>query len=156
MYLISYAGSDEPRRTVPVRIPATRYERKWMHMIEPLCRTQAAMDDFNRRGLKVFRQRGMPEAFREIVKQVATSRRVAVMLLASKSRMRIAVEARMEAMYLIKERNPKTSSPQMAKWFDRDHTSVLHCIASHQERYNLPKLVGYDLLRHRENYRKSA
>ena len=156
MYRISFAGSEEPQRTVPLRVPATRYERKWMSLIEPMCRTQAAMDDFNRRGLHMLRERGMPETFRGIVKRVSTRRRVAIMLIASASRMRIAVEARNEAMYLIKESHPKVSSPQIGKWFGRDHTSVLHGIASHQERHNLPKLVGYDLGKHRENYRRAA
>jgi hypothetical protein len=96
----------------------------------------------------------MPEAIREIVKQVAKDRGINIQMIAGDSRIRVAVEARNEAMYLIKARNPKkTSSSQIARWFARDHTSCMHGIASHQDSHNLPKLVGYDLDRVRERNR---
>jgi hypothetical protein len=147
----------DPRRTIPARNPATRYERKWMHAIEPVIRSQIAMDEFHRQGLKAFRQRGMPETIRRIVEQVATKRRVSVMLMASDSRMRIAVEARSEAMYAIKQAKPHLSSPQIAKWFARDHTSVLHALASHAAKVGLPNLAGYNIERvRRRNARIAA
>jgi hypothetical protein len=146
----------EPHRTVPAHIPATRYERKWMHAIEPVVRTQTAMEEFHRQGLKAFRQRGMPESIRRIVEQIATRRRVSVMLMASDSRMRIAVEARAEAMYAIKKAKPHLSSPLIAKWFARDHTSVLHALASHAAKSGLPNLAGYDIERVRARNAKIA
>lgn len=147
MALVEYAGQNP----APAWRPTTRHERKWEDIIEPAVRTQLALNELNWRGMDTLRKRGMPEAVREIVKQVAKSRRVTVMLIASASRMQVAVDARNEAMYLIKARNPKkTSASQIARWFARDHTSCLHGIASHQDRHNLPKLVGYDIARVRE------
>lgn len=153
MYLIQFAGSENTQRKIPARQPATRYERKWINEVFPAEETQEAWVQLNQKGLEEFRKRGMPEAIREVVKQVATSRRVAIMLIASDSRMRVAVRARNEIMYLIKARNPSTSTPRMGLWFNRDHTSILHGIASHQERHNLPPLVGYNLAASRANNR---
>ncbi len=150
MYLITYAGQDKPARSVPLRVPTTRYERKWWRDIEPATRTRKDLEEFNRHGLKVFRDRGMPEEVRKIVKDVADRHRVTVMLLASDSRMRIAVRSRNEAIYLSKQSRPKLSMPNLGRWFNRDHTSCLHSIASHQDLRNLPKLVGYDIKRVRE------
>lgn len=151
MFLVQYAGYE---KKIPVRQPATRHERKWVNEILPVEQTQEAWIKLNQNGLDEFRRRGMPEAVREIVKQVATSRRVAIMLIASDSRMRVAVYARNEIYYEIKARNPSTSSSRMAKWFNRDHTVILHGIASHQERHNLPPLVGYSIAAARANNRK--
>ncbi len=154
MYLVTYAGNDKPQHKIQVRQPATRHSRKWVDAIIPAEETQDAWVKLNQNGLDEFRKRGMPEAIRDIVKQVATSRCVAIMLIASESRMRVAVYARNEIMYLIKARNLSTSCPQMGRWFNRDHTSILHGIASHQERHNLPPLVGYNLAASRANNRK--
>lgn len=153
MFLVQYAGAESAPRKIPVRQPATRHERKWVNELIPAEETQEAWVKLNQKGLDEFRQRGMPEAIRDLVKQVATSRRVAIMLIASDSRMRVAVYARNEIMYMIKARNPSTSCPQMGRWFNRDHTSILHGIASHQERHNLPPLVGYNLAASRANNR---
>lgn len=149
-YLISYAGYEGPRRTVPTRKPATRHERKWANTFDKATRTQVAMEEFNRSGLALFKERGMPRAYREIVHRVANERRVNVMLIAGASRMQVAVLPRNEAMYLIKALDPKISTTMLGKWFDKDHTAILHSIASHQERNNLPKLVGYDISRARQ------
>lgn len=150
-YLISYAGYEGPRRTVPIRKPVTRHERKWAKTFDPATRTQMAMEEFNRSGLDLFNERGMPRAYREIVHRVANEHRVNVMLIAGASRMRVAVLPRNEAMYLIKACDPKKiSTPMLGRWFAKDHTAVLHSIASHQERNDLPKLVGYDIARVRE------
>lgn len=147
MHLISYAGYEGPRRTIPVRKPQTRHERRWAHKIDPVTRTQAAMDEFNREGMRVFNDRGMPAVYREVVRVVARAHGINVMLLASKSRMRIAVLARNEAMYKIKAHDNRVSMPKLGRWFERDHTSVLYCIACHQDRNKLPLLVGFDLVR---------
>lgn len=111
---------------------------------------KAAYDELNLLGLRTFRQRGLPEVFREIVKRIAMQRQVPAMLIAGNSRMRVAVWARNEAMYLIKKERPGLSMGHFAKWFDRDHTSAMHGIASHADRNNLPQLVGYDVHRVRE------
>ena len=88
MFLVPFAGSETTQRKIPVRQPATRHERKWINEVFPAEGTQDAWVKLNQKGLAEFRKRGMPEAVREVVKQVATSRRVAIMLIASDSRMR--------------------------------------------------------------------
>lgn len=149
-FLISYAGYDGPRRTRPASKPATRHERKWLDTFDQAARSQAAMEEMNRTGLALFGERGMPGAYREIVRQVANKHRVNVMLIASNSRMQIAVLPRNEAMYRIRAQDPENiSTPKLGRWFGKDHTSALHCIASHQERHGLPKLVGYDIAKAR-------
>lgn len=148
--LVAYSGQEQ----LPAWKPTTKHERKWEHIIEPASRAQQAMDNLNRQGLDAFRQRGMPESVREIVQQVAKKRRVSIALMASASRLRIAFQARGEAMYLTQARNPgKPLVAYLARWFDRDHTCVYYGIAAHQERHNLPKLVGYDIAKRRARLR---
>ena len=89
-----------------------------------------------------------------------TSNRHAIHLseIASRKRFRPIVEARREAAYLIKAKQPMLSMVLLGKWFARDHTSITHLVACHQAAHNLPKLVGYDLekVRNRDKVRKST
>jgi hypothetical protein len=125
--------------------------------IDPALRAQIAFDEFNRMGLKILRERGMPQVHRELVRQVAARRNVTVMLIAGSSQKVVAVRARNEAMYLIKQSRPMLSAPLLAKWFDRDHTSVLHGLANHAHRAGLPNLTGFDIDRvRRRNARLAA
>jgi chromosomal replication initiation ATPase DnaA len=96
-----------------------------------------------------FRKRGMPSWAFEIVKEVAYRHRVYLTDIASNNRVHAVVWARTEAMYRIKATKPALSSTQLGAWFDRDHTSILHGIAAHQERSGAKALVHYDLKRSR-------
>lgn len=146
MSLIAYAGYDGPRRII--RVPQPKLVH--LEIVKPKKPVVSRIGELNKLGLKVFADRGMPSLCRNILLDVAIKHRVDVVLLAQTSRSRIAVGARNEAMYLMKAKYPKLSMPQLGRWFDRDHTSILHSIASHQEKANLPHLVGYDLARARQ------
>lgn len=106
-------------------------------------------EEIRKRSLALFRKRGMPVWAREIVEQVSNRTCVGIDLIIGDRRFHRVVHARNEAIYLIKDRKPVLSTPTIAKWFNRDHTSILHSIASHSERTGAPELVGYDLNRAR-------
>ncbi len=55
------------------------------------------------------------------------------------------VRARHHVYYRIKEAKPTLSSPQIAGWFGRDHTTILHGLACHARRNGLPGLSRYNL-----------
>lgn len=148
MSLIAYPPVYNAKRTIPLHKKFLVAKPK---RVKSRAETaKAAYDELNLLGLRTFRQRGLPEAFREIICRVSAERNVPVMLIAGNSRMKAAIEARNEAMYLIKKARPGLSMGHFAKWFDRDHTSAMHGIASHADKSGLPKLVGYDLDRVRE------
>lgn len=144
MGLIAYPPVYDAKRVTPLRKVYPRARQKCVS-VDPVLRAKNLREQANLHGLKVFRERGTPDAIREIIAKVAENRDVSVMLIASDSRKRIAVWARNEAMYLIKQSRPNLSMPRIAKWFDRDHTSAQHGIASHADLAGLPKLVGYNL-----------
>jgi hypothetical protein len=99
----------------------------------------------HRQGLLTFKRRYMPEWARQIVDEMSQKHGVCPGDMARDDRRHKTVKARNEAIYLIKARKPMLSSPQIGNWFDRDHTSILHSIASHSQSAHAPKLVGYDL-----------
>lgn len=148
MSLIAYPPVWNASRYTPLNKAVITAKRK--RIISCIERAQMALDEFNLQGLKTFRMRGMPQTARDIVKKVAEERSVSIMLLASSSRMQKAVQARNEAMYLIKASKPHLSMSHFAKWFARNHTSAMHGIASHADKHNLPELVGYDFQRVRQ------
>jgi hypothetical protein len=107
-------------------------------------------------GLLTFKRRYMPEWARQIVDETCQKHGVCPSDMARDNRRHKMVKARNEAIYLIKDRKPVLSSEQIARWFDRDHTSILHSIASHSEATGAPALVGYDLVHARERNRQRA
>lgn len=108
-------------------------------------RQRAAAEEMRKQGMMKYRRRGMPSWACDIIRDVSDRRGICVDQMASDSRVAVVSRARNEAMYLIKAAKPTVSSPQMGKWFNRDHTSILYGISSHQERYGLPILAGYDV-----------
>lgn len=145
MGLIAYPPVYDAKLTP--RFRKLPQQRKRPVSINPALRAQQVMENMNRVGIKMFQSRFMPQALLDIVKEVAQRRGVGIALIAIDSRKKIAVEARNEAMYLIKLERLHLSAPRIARWFDRDHTSVLHGIASHAAKNNLPNLVGYNFER---------
>lgn len=97
-----------------------------------------------------FRRRGMPTWAYQIVREVGYRHRVYLTDIASSNRFREVVAARTEAMYRIKAAKPEISSTQIGKWFEKDHTSILHGIASYQERTGAAPLFHYSLNRARK------
>ncbi len=108
-------------------------------------RIRAAAEEMSRIGMLKFRRRGTPDWACQIIRGVSTKTGVCVDQMASNSRFRNVARARNEAMYMIKAAKRTLSMPQMAKWFDRDHTSILHGIASHQADCGAAVIVGYDI-----------
>lgn len=145
MNMIAYPPVLNAKRIVPLRKSLPAPIRKVA--MDRATRAQLAMEQMNRLGIKTFRSRFMPSSMLDIVKRVCQKHNASIMLVASNSRSRLAVRTRNEAMYLIKEARPKLSSFQIARWFDRDHTSVLHGIAGHALKNCLPKLVGFNFER---------
>ncbi|TIM14480.1 MAG: hypothetical protein E5Y67_12435 [Mesorhizobium sp.] len=96
-------------------------------------------------GLRQLRRQGMPEWARDILAAVADRHAICPSDIAGKKRNRPIIDARAEAAYLIKAAKPMLSSVILGKWFDKDHTSIAHLIARHQEQHGLPKLVGYNV-----------
>lgn len=146
MNMIAYPPVLNAKRIVPLRNVLLFQPRKAV-LVDRAERARLAMENMNKLGAKTFKARFMPAPMFEIVKKVCQEHNVSLMLVASDSRKRIAVKARNEAMYLIKAARPKLSSFQIARWFDRDHTSVLHGIAGHASKNGLPNLVGFSFER---------
>lgn len=121
-------------------------------------RAKAAKEEERKRGLAKYRGWKMPEWARQIVDEVAARRGVSVADMAGEGRTLCVVHARHEAMYLVKERKPVLSMPQIGGWFNRDHTVVGYALVRHATRNGLPKLSGFDLdgamARNREWYRR--
>lgn len=95
----------------------------------------------------------LPERVRAIVKDVAAKHNVSEMAIMSRSREHQIVAARNEVFYTL--RCFKTgvfdwSYPVIGRMFDRDHTVVMHGVASHCHAHGIPPLSGYDIQRQRE------
>jgi hypothetical protein len=116
----------------------------------------AEKQEARRLGLLAFKRRFMPEWARQIVEQTCDKHGICPSEIARDNRKHPAVKARNEAIYLVKARKPRLSSPQIGGWFGRDHTSILHSIASHSAATGSPTLVGYDLANARERNRIRA
>lgn len=71
----------------------------------------------------------MPEWVADIITDCARREGIRPADVILRDRSKAAVRARHEAMYLVKAMKPHLSSPRIASWFRRDHTSVLYAIA---------------------------
>lgn len=91
------------------------------------------------------RRRGMPDWAIDIFACVAASRGVSMDAMVGSVRSRAVVSARNEAVYRIKEAKVSLSSSMIARWFCRDHTTILFALASHQKETGAPELTKYDL-----------
>ena len=161
--LVAYAGKDPEDKPFSVKVsgwdavsrPVRPYTPPLTEQMK-IARSAAAREEMRRIGLRQFKERGTPQWAREIIIDVAERRGLCISDLAGRSRQDRITKARNEATYLIKARKPMLSSPQLGAWFERDHTSILHSLASYSEATGLPKLVGYDIEGVRERNRKSS
>jgi hypothetical protein len=119
-------------------------------------RILAEKQEARRQGLLAFKRRFMPEWARQIVEQTCDAHDICPSEVARDNRKHRAVKARNEAIYLVKARKPMLSSTQIGGWFGRDHTSILHSIASYSAATGSPALVGYDIANARERNRQRA
>ena len=81
-----------------------------------------------------------PVTMTTIVAEVAAAHRLPVADLMGRSKLKHIVAARHEAMWRIRQVTwadgvtPRYSLPQIGRYFDRDHTSVIHACKRHLER----------------------
>ena len=87
--------------------------------------------------------RSVPVWVRQMVIEAAQTSGVPALSLLIDCRTWAVVKARNALLYQIKATKPHLSSPQIARWFGKDHTSILHAIACHQRDSGSPALVGY-------------
>ena len=81
-----------------------------------------------------------PVTMASIVAHVAAAHRLPVADLMGRSRLKVVVVARQEAMWRIRQVmwadgvTPRYSLPQIGRYFSRDHTTVIHACQRHLER----------------------
>lgn len=114
------------------------------------------IESLHRQAVSRLVRQGMPGWARAIVFDAAQKRGARLDRVVGRSRVFADVNARQAAMYEIKAAKPMLSATLIGKWFDRDHTTVLHAIACRQEDESLPKLSGYRLDRVRARRRYHA
>jgi chromosomal replication initiation ATPase DnaA len=119
-------------------------------------RIRLARIELRRQGLVRFKHWGMPEWARRIIEDVADRSGICPSEMAGPGRKRKVVDARNEAIYLIKDRKPMLSSPQMGRWFNRNHVSILYALASYSDAKGLPNLTYYDIDNSRTRKREAA
>jgi len=106
-------------------------------------------------------QRGMPRWAREITMAVALEHNVAVSDMMGSGRYRNMVLARREAWYLLKTGSSPIngmvpSYMQIAEWFGREHTGILHNVARYVQENGLPLITRYDITSAMARKRKRA
>jgi len=115
-------------------------------------RAQEVAEQERRQAIEVCKSRKTPKWAVEIILEVALVRGVSPFDMMSGLRAYPVVDARHEAIYRVKAFKPMLSSPQIAKWFALDHTSILHSLASYSHQTGAPKLTKYALKTGRERY----
>ncbi len=105
------------------------------------------------RAISTLHKRFAPAWVIKIVLDTAKEHEISPADVVGECRMAVAVKARNHALYRIKEAKLTLSSPQIAKWFGRDHTTILHGLACHAKANDLPSLSGYNLEASRERNR---
>jgi chromosomal replication initiation ATPase DnaA len=142
----SIAKIEEP---IPERAPVIDIEA------EAETRRIAEIEEKHAEGLRQFRRWGMPEWAIAIVAEISDQHAICPSEVAGRKRLPAIVEARRQAIYRVKAHKPLMSCVILGKWFNRDHTSVTHLIATYSEATGAPKLVGYDIEKTRARYRQS-
>jgi chromosomal replication initiation ATPase DnaA len=94
---------------------------------------------------QVMRDNGMPDWVRQIVFSVAEANEVSAAKIMLKEQSRVAVRARNEALYRVKEAKPDLSLPKIGGWFGMDHTTVMYALARHAEATGDCPLTDYNL-----------
>ncbi len=95
---------------------------------------------------RMMHDRSAPSWVIERLLERAEKHGVSPALLAGKSRQYAIVPVREELIYSIKATKPGLSAPQIARWFGRDHTSILYSIAKHAlNNRGVAALTTYDV-----------
>jgi len=109
---------------------------------EKLREAQKVLDGAEKSAIALLRDRCAPMWVRDIIMAAATEEGAHIGEVIGESRRRDVVRARHRAMYLIKATKPGLSFPQIAKWFDRDHTSTIYAVAHYGLRNGLPAFTS--------------
>ena len=109
---------------------------------ENLRSAQKVLDRAEVDAMNILRSRFAPVWVRDIIKAAADDEGAHIGEVIGESRRRDVVRARHRAMYLIKATKPGLSFPQIAKWFDRDHTSTIYAVAQYGLRNGLPAFTS--------------
>lgn len=109
--------------------------------------------------IQILNRNGMPVWARDIALRVAGARGVSMLDVVTRCRRRDVVPARNEIFYLLRAASsPITgmspSYPQIAKWFDRDHTGILWGAAKYAHDHGLPAFSEFDYSRHSAHKRE--
>lgn len=111
----------------------------------------------------VLRDRCTPAWVVEIIMAEAQRYGASPDFVVSRSHQLAATYARHAAIYAVKAKKPHLSRQQIARWFNRELTTIAYSLASHAAKHGLPSLTLYDLERrnrtmrqHRERTRKAA
>ena len=115
-----------------------------------------AIENLTKQAKRVLRDRFAPTWVKDIVLDVASAHGVSALDMVLDCRVKKVVKARNEAIYFVKYAKQKLSLKQVARWFGKDHTSILHAIACHSEMTGAPRLTHYDIERVRNTNRQSA
>lgn len=87
--------------------------------------------------------RSVPKWVADIIFETAKEHGASPFDIVGESRKYRDVDCRAEAIYRIKDKRPSLSSPRIAKWFGKDHTSILYALSYHSRRTGLPRLSNY-------------
>jgi len=109
---------------------------------QKLREAQRVLDRAEKSAISILRDRLAPVWVRDIIIASAADEGVHIGEVIGESRRRQVVRARHRAMYLIKATKPGLSFPQIAKWFDRDHTSTIYAVAKYGLRNGLPAFTS--------------
>jgi hypothetical protein len=161
MPAIGYAGKDPEDKPFSVKIKWAKgrdisgYSAAFIEQARQ-ARARAEKMEKRRDGLLKFKRRFMPEWARLIVEEIADKHDICPSAIATDDRRHKVIRARNEAIYLIKCHRPELSTPKIGGWFNKDHTSILHALASHSDKTGAPRMVGYNLAEVRARNRNRA
>ena len=105
-------------------------------------RYRQAIEESNKEAAIIMRKRCVPDWLCSLMKEVANDHGVHVCELLGEGRGKEVVNARHHAIYLTKATKPGLSSPQIGKWFNRDHTAILHALTVFARRNDLPAFTS--------------
>ncbi|MGB3389470.1 MAG: hypothetical protein WBA88_15965 [Pseudaminobacter sp.] len=105
---------------------------------------------------RLMKSYGAPSWVADIVVETAIGHGASPLAVAGRARDQKSVRARNAAIYQVKATKPNLSSPQIARWFGRNHTGILFALASHQEQTGAPMLTGYRTNRERRRAATAA
>lgn len=93
---------------------------------------------------RTMKKRFAPTWVVDIVEKVSHECGVSMLEMIGRSRTKLVVEARHQAVYEVLRMKPTLSSVTVGRWFDRDHSAILYAAAKHALVGDLEPVVGYD------------